>query len=1049
MQKTLLLIILCSFFILLGFESTNSTSFEKAEKIYLKAYTTGDFTEMKIADSIFTSYYKERDLRNATKQQLQSVVYTIQIHSFEKDYPKNIQQQNLDLELVEQVLSKNPNLKQDHLELYVLLDFFRLRISLYQEKENVDVKVKELITTYQNNPSVSRNTIAFMYDALGKWYYGQKNISSSFYYLKLALETYESTWNHRKFALMQYLGGGYYNYDKIDSSLFYMKQAYEGYKKIENNTSQASLRRGELAFNIGMIYQGKTGDYHESESYLIEAIEWETDANGEASPTLITYNSLLADTYFVIRDIQKAEFYALKAYSLANEVIKTESVYLKSLASMSLSRIYTQRGKYDLARDLMNKVLVECLDFYGKDDKFTTQVYLDLAVIEEMAGELDEAEKYCLLAVESAQATGRVYSISSAYNRITKIHLKNKNFEKALHYALLDYELINQHLDDDFKIEALRCLELSEIYVGLNKLQEAKDYLKKAEEILVGKTNTHLMELDFLGLKNAIIHKEYQSSQNIEYLQEAHGNINRMIELIIKGKSEFRYQDSKLFYSQSVSKHIENSLELISNLQKVSPNAEIYNTLFKLMEINKSTILIDGMMDTEIKAKSGIPVSVLEEEKEISNKLSELNRTISRAENDSLFDKSELKVLLDDRIRMNARMEEIQHYFKENHPSFYQSKNLILSENIQHYQTNSLNNNQAFLEYFVGKNKIYRLFITKTDVNFASIENFESIENESKNIINDLIERKSIDQSAAYLSKHLLPEIPANIKDLIIIADKNLAQIPFEILPYRDSILLEKFNLSYAGSVQLFALQSQIESKNSSAGNWLGFAPEFIDQPLPNNKVEVQKIRELTKGKEISGKGATKNSFLEQAPNASILHLATHSEIDPLNPMLSKMHFYSDEERKGELTASEIYNLNLNANMIVLSACSTGLGDNESGDGVMSLSRAFTYAGISSTVMSLWKVSDKETSDLMVMFYENLKQGQTKNEALRNAKLSYLENVKEPELQHPYYWAGFVLTGDVSPLKEDSFKWWYALGILGILVGGFFIWKSRAGRVAA
>ena len=244
-------------------------------------------------------------------------------------------------------------------------------------------------------------------------------------------------------------------------------------------------------------------------------------------------------------------------------------------------------------------------------------------------------------------------------------------------------------------------------------------------------------------------------------------------------------------------------------------------------------------------------------------------------------------------------------------------------------------------------------------------------------------------------------------------------------------------------------MQSQIESKNSSAGNWLGFAPEFIDQPLPNNKVEVQKIRELTNGKEISGKGATKNSFLEQAPNASILHLATHSEIDPLNPMLSKMHFYSDEERKGELTASEIYNLNLNANMIVLSACSTGLGDNESGDGVMSLSRAFTYAGISSTVMSLWKVSDKETSDLMVMFYENLKQGQTKNEALRNAKLSYLENVKEPELLHPYYWAGFVLTGDVSPLKEDSFKWWYALGILGILVGGFFIWKSRAGRVAA
>lgn len=1049
MRKAFLFFIFCSFFIHLGFESKTISPFEKAEEIYLKAFTIGDFSELPIADSIFGTYCKEKEFANATKQYLKALVYSLHIHAFKRDYSQNLELQNQDLDLIEKTLSENSKLKSEHLDLYVQLMFLKQQIFMIQGQENAHIGLEELAKTYQNNPSVAKNTMGLLYESLGKWYYRQKNFSTSAYYCKLALESYENRWKHRKYALMQYLGGGYYNYDKIDSSLYYMKEAYEGYKSIENNTSQASLRRGELAFNIGMIYQGKTGDYHESESYLLEAIEWETDANGEASPTLITYNALLADTYFTIRDIQKAEFYALKAYSLANEVIKTESVYLKSLASMSLSRIYTQRGHYDLARELMQKVLVESLDFYGKDDKFTTQVYLDFAVIEEMAGKLEEAEYYCLLAVESAQASGRIYSISSAYDRITKIHVKNKNFEKALHYALLDYELINQHLDDDFKIKAISCLELSEIYLGLNQLPEAIQFLEKTEEILKGKTNTHLMELDILAIKNAILLKNYETSGSIDNLQKAHSNIDQLIELIIKGKSEYKYQDSKLFYSQSVSKHIEGSLELAAELHRVSPSAEVYNTLFKLMEINKSTILIDGMLDSEIKTQTGVPQSVLEEEKEIAKKLGELNRKISRAEMDSLFDQNELKVLLDDRINMNAKMEEIQDYLKKNHTSYYESKNLILSENIQYYQTHALNENQGFLEYFVGENSMYRLFVTKNHIDFVSLPNFEEIEKQTDLVINHLVERKPIEQSVASIAKHLLPEIPDNIEDLVIIADKNLAQLPFEILPYGESNLLERFNLSYAGSVQLFTLQNQMESKRRTSVNWLGFAPDFVKQPLPNNKLEVHKIKDLIKGKEITGKVATKTSFLQEAPKASILHLATHSEIDPLNPMLSRMYFYADDETEGELTASEIYNMNLNADMIVLSACNTGIGMNESGDGVMSLSRAFTYAGISSTVMSLWKVSDKETSELMVMFYENLKQGQTKNEALRNAKLSYLKTVNEPELLHPYYWAGFVVTGNVAPMKEDSISWWYVTAILGLLSGGFFLWKSKADRVVA
>ena len=109
--------------------------------------------------------------------------------------------------------------------------------------------------------------------------------------------------------------------------------------------------------------------------------------------------------------------------------------------------------------------------------------------------------------------------------------------------------------------------------------------------------------------------------------------------------------------------------------------------------------------------------------------------------------------------------------------------------------------------------------------------------------------------------------------------------------------------------------------------------------------------------------------------------------------------------------------MHLNADMAILSACQTGYGVINRGEGVMSLSRAFAYAGVPATVMSLWKVPDNTTKEIMVAFYQNLKAGQAKDEALRNAKREYLQNHAESdELQKPFYWAGFVAVGNMTPI---------------------------------
>ena len=132
--------------------------------------------------------------------------------------------------------------------------------------------------------------------------------------------------------------------------------------------------------------------------------------------------------------------------------------------------------------------------------------------------------------------------------------------------------------------------------------------------------------------------------------------------------------------------------------------------------------------------------------------------------------------------------------------------------------------------------------------------------------------------------------------------------------------------------------------------------------------------------------------------------------------------------------------MNFPAKMAVLSACDAGNGTLKSGEGVMSISRALAYAGVQSSVYSLWQVPDKETSEIIVLFYEHLKKGQSKDEALSNAKRIFVK--KNPLKQHPYYWAGFVVNGNMSPIVS-TYNWWMYSLVASSLLMLFFILRKR------
>jgi CHAT domain-containing protein len=155
---------------------------------------------------------------------------------------------------------------------------------------------------------------------------------------------------------------------------------------------------------------------------------------------------------------------------------------------------------------------------------------------------------------------------------------------------------------------------------------------------------------------------------------------------------------------------------------------------------------------------------------------------------------------------------------------------------------------------------------------------------------------------------------------------------------------------------------------------------------------------------------------------------------------------FSAQSKEQVLTAAEVYGLDLKANLAVLSSCETGFGKLEKGEGIMSMSRAFTYAGVGSTLMTLWKIPDIESSIITTNFYESLDNGFSKNIALQQAKKAYLKQQSDPALKEPYFWAGFVLTGDISPIitkSNPSRSIWIVIVVIILVMFTFLILQKR------
>jgi len=239
----------------------------------------------------------------------------------------------------------------------------------------------------------------------------------------------------------------------------------------------------------------------------------------------------------------------------------------------------------------------------------------------------------------------------------------------------------------------------------------------------------------------------------------------------------------------------------------------------------------------------------------------------------------------------------------------------------------------------------------------------------------------------------------------------------------------------------------------------LAFAPEFGQgaasfvrgrrfalSPLTYNKREVERVREIWgEGDIFMGQEATEDKFKALGEDYKIIHFATHGMANDQDPDFSLLAFteIADSIENEFLYVSDIYNMQLKADLVVLSACETALGELNEGEGSISLARSFSYAGAKSIFTTLWSVNDQATSALVENFYYNLKQGMPKDQALQKAKTMFLA-AGNHETSHPFLWSPYILIGDSQPMNSPSSLWAYGLGAAGVLLlGGGFLWIKR------
>lgn len=808
-----------------------------------------------------------------------------------------------------------------------------------------------------------------------------------------ALPLLEKAGNKKQTAItLGAIGTAYSLQGNYPLALEYGKRAIGLHKEIGNKSSESN----DLG-NLAASYY-EQGDYTKALECLSQALSIADEIDEKYKQQIWLGN--IGSIYTILGNYVRALYFLEKAKNIAQQINdkNSEGYWIGNIGIINLEQSDTTNGLENLKK---------ALGFFIEtaDKRAESSAYANIANIYTYQGNYQQALEYFNRALTIAQEIGNRFGEGETYVNIGALYLKTKDFPKAI-------EAFNNALNIGNQINALPIIwaaqfGLGQVYHEQGNFTEALNYYKKAIEIIE-------------SVRGQLILEEHRSS----------------------------------FFANKITVY-ENLIDLLYQFHQQAPEKQYDREAFVYAERAKARALLDLLSEAKTNIKNVDP-ELLKQQKDIFQNISRIQ---TRLYNEELSD-SEMQRLKSDLPVEEEKLEDLRFEIKRSNPA-YAALNYPQSVSIAELQKKILGKNEALIEYLIGEENSFAWAITRDSVRFVKLPEFNNIKNEVEKYL-DAINRPpepevSIVSSGQSLYQmlirpiiHILPNKP----DIIIVPDGFLHYLPFEavILSIENNqlhFLIESYTIAYAPSAsvlgfmranlsktgaeidhQLLAFGDPVFGKKNikppeaqiiakTEINERGFYEDqgFYFSRLPYAALEVKKIGEIFANEQTRiyvEDEATEEKLKNEITNPyRMLHFATHGLLDEKRPGRSCIVFALDDDpaEDGFLQMNEIFNLRLNADLVVLSACKSGGGKLVRGEGLVGLTRAFLYAGAKTMVVSLWSVDDQSTAQFMEKFYTSLVTGSHKNKALRQAKLSFIKG-SMPALRHPYYWAPFVLIGE-------------------------------------
>ncbi|MEZ4774373.1 MAG: CHAT domain-containing tetratricopeptide repeat protein [Bacteroidia bacterium] len=506
-------------------------------------------------------------------------------------------------------------------------------------------------------------------------------------------------------------------------------------------------------------------------------------------------------------------------------------------------------------------------------------------------------------------------------------------------------------------------------------------------------------------------------------------------------------------------------------------NPQYMDIALRFSEKQKAMVLLEALNTARAEKFGMLPEALIIREKQLRKTQTELKELLF--EEKQKGGKSDSLVIAEMTAKLftaGRQYDSLTRIFDTQYPRYYQLKYQSEPPGISDI-LGQLPPETGIVEYYLGSGNLHIFLITASrtewmvvsDINNLSsmVKRFqESIFGGFRNIgVNDSLHLQWADQYVN-LADSLYQRVFAPLTDaplpekLFLIPDGMLGYIPFDALltskpenagAYRNyPYLIRRFTLSQHYSAALLFRSDNDPSDTKPLKHAVIFAPVFTEemempgqkkpQPLIYSEEEAQKITRLTGGDIFLKRAASKSAFFEQAGKYQIIHISSHARVNDRDPMFSTIDFAEGET----VNVLDLFGMEIQADLVTLSACETGSGELFSGEGIMSLARGFIYAGAKSIVNTLWEVNDAATAEIMTSFYESLSAGNSKDEALRNAKTGWLSRA-DHLMAHPYYWAGYIAVGDMSalPVSHLPVTLFLIAGVIVAIILTFFLIYRR------